>query len=472
MASPAHRLVKTSASRRALNSSDESGTSAESDLVSLTSIRSNASSQSGPIFTEDLGFQRHHPLNFPIPPSDPFVNLWETRMEQAVMTTLVNDKQWASVDVIRRGHRRKSEDNAIVILVHFQYPTADDKLRSYWENITRITETYNCSDDVKVEVCEGVLSRHATQDDYNGLLSPGRSIGRVGLEQSGTLGGFVKLIKDGADQGIYAMTCHHVVVDEDNKAEKEFFLHGKPISQSGPAIAYPSDPDHDSHTKLVKSTVKFFEKEIAQLQSRLDEGYLTDKAQETLKSHQDILHRMNAQLDHCKDFERLAGLVYCSSGFRVAKTGASLDWALVAVDKAKQWTNQYPKPEGEAFFPAFGQRHSIECTTMTIGDVGFKSGRSTKITSGEFNAIKSNVRLPPSPLATREWCFVGHDANPFSTKGDSGAWVLSLNGNLGGMLLGGHAEDESKPTYVTPIEAIFEDIKEQTGCEVELPLAS
>ena len=95
-----------------------------------------------------------------------------------------------------------------------------------------------------------------------------------------------------------------------------------------------------------------------------------------------------------------------------------------------------------------------------------KVGRTTNLTTGRFSFIKSHCRLPDSPHETKEHVFCSVHA-VFSDHGDSGAWVFNENGNLGGMLVGGH--EQQTWTYVTPMTKIFEDIERQLGCKVMLP---
>jgi hypothetical protein len=73
----------------------------------------------------------------------------------------------------------------------------------------------------------------------------------------------------------------------------------------------------------------------------------------------------------------------------------------------------------------------------------FKIGRSTGITTGEYNGIKSHLRteMPsnhlqekPPPRITNEHVIISDKDEPFSENGDSGAWVLNRDGDLVGMI--------------------------------------
>lgn len=100
-----------------------------------------------------------------------------------------------------------------------------------------------------------------------------------------------------------------------------------------------------------------------------------------------------------------------------------------------------------------------------------KWGRSTGYTTGTLNSIKSLVRLPGTDGLSTEWCFIGRDGRSFSCRGDSGSFVVSRDGELGGIVIGG---SERGPggfilAYVTPITEVLDDIEEQLGCSVRFP---
>ncbi len=103
---------------------------------------------------------------------------------------------------------------------------------------------------------------------------------------------------------------------------------------------------------------------------------------------------------------------------------------------------------------------------LTIGQIVVKFGRSTGTTVGVVSGIKTDACIPGSPAQTSEYTVVGMGGRTFANEGDSGAWVVQADGTLVGMVLA--ACLDSGVTYVTPIEAVFKDIKAQTGREVLL----
>jgi hypothetical protein len=105
---------------------------------------------------------------------------------------------------------------------------------------------------------------------------------------------------------------------------------------------------------------------------------------------------------------------------------------------------------------------------MNVEDRGIKFGRTTGYTTGVFNAIKSHCMLPHSDGESVEWCFLGNKCD-FSRKGDSGSFVLSEHGELGGIVIGGSTANYTDLTYVTPISEVFQDIEQRLGYAVHLP---
>ena len=105
---------------------------------------------------------------------------------------------------------------------------------------------------------------------------------------------------------------------------------------------------------------------------------------------------------------------------------------------------------------------------MNRGDRGIKFGRTTGYTTGVFNTIKSHCMLPWSDGESVEWCFLGNKRG-FSSEGDSGSFVLSGLGELGGVVIGGALDNYNSLAYVTPIDEVFQDIEQRLGYTVHLP---
>jgi hypothetical protein len=96
--------------------------------------------------------------------------------------------------------------------------------------------------------------------------------------------------------------------------------------------------------------------------------------------------------------------------------------------------------------------------------VVWKHGRSTHFTHGLSNGIKSDFKCAATGLITDEWAILdtkNHANWVFSAGGDSGSLVWDSEGFVNGLLWGGRVENLA--TYVTPIEAVIDDIKKVCG---------
>ncbi|KAK4688739.1 hypothetical protein P7C73_g1370, partial [Tremellales sp. Uapishka_1] len=102
-----------------------------------------------------------------------------------------------------------------------------------------------------------------------------------------------------------------------------------------------------------------------------------------------------------------------------------------------------------------------------------KNGMRTNITFGRGNNVMSLVRNSPWHIGTNssdtatawEWpIFADEPSLIFALQGDSGAAVVDGRGRIGGMIVGGSAENRDPTSqcflvYATPAETIFEHLK-------------
>ena len=98
-----------------------------------------------------------------------------------------------------------------------------------------------------------------------------------------------------------------------------------------------------------------------------------------------------------------------------------------------------------------------------------KRGPITGVTWGRANEVKSVRRIDPE-VTSREWCVVGLAAGqPFSARGDSGSIVFDLKGRIGGIMTAGAGLTERvDTTYVTPMDWLLSDIKEQLKMPIHI----
>lgn len=109
----------------------------------------------------------------------------------------------------------------------------------------------------------------------------------------------------------------------------------------------------------------------------------------------------------------------------------------------------------------------VECKDIPLGGQAFKLGRKTDLTKGVFSMIQAHCMLSGNPGETTENVFTSSDiSTPISLRGDSGSWVLTPEGQLGGLLIAG--QEGKSYSYVTPISLVLADIEARLGCKVSL----
>lgn len=103
---------------------------------------------------------------------------------------------------------------------------------------------------------------------------------------------------------------------------------------------------------------------------------------------------------------------------------------------------------------------------MSRGDTVILFGKASGMTVGTFSAIKSSVSWSEHKGPTTECVVAGVDGYTFAEFGDSGAFVVDKSGALVGLLIAGSRAIGTG--YVTPIQAVWDDIRTQTGHEIEV----
>jgi hypothetical protein len=124
---------------------------------------------------------------------------------------------------------------------------------------------------------------------------------------------------------------------------------------------------------------------------------------------------------------------------------------------------QLPKPSSSAsalFDPPVN--YISETISLRPEEKVAKFGRTTGCTIGTVNALTSAIKLPGFPCEIYQKCFV-ENSEVFLNKGDSGAWILSMNGRLGAQIF---ASNGLQQAYGTDISTIFQDIETRLNCRV------
>ena len=91
-----------------------------------------------------------------------------------------------------------------------------------------------------------------------------------------------------------------------------------------------------------------------------------------------------------------------------------------------------------------------------------KRGRSTGVTWGTANEVMSVTRVYPATTNSMEWCVLSSISQPFFRRGDSGSVIFDLKGRIAGIMsAGARITDRLDTTYMTPMDWLLSDIKEQ-----------
>ncbi|EXK82531.1 hypothetical protein FOQG_13101 [Fusarium oxysporum f. sp. raphani 54005] len=332
----------------------------------------------------------------------------------------------------------------------------------------------------------------------------------------GTVGCFVQIkTKSDAEWRTCVLTNHHVV----RAAFDGFALHTQPDGET--VLAPPPEGsdlwkvDFDGYKPSLKLghevvgfespsrtkhnfTTGVIDQDIAALKERVS---LMEKDLHTSKNKQPIresIRQLKASIASMEAektakyafFEKnkqVLGNLIASSGFRRQVGGRRMDWALIELNKSRQWSNALPglqvwnsKYRPAAFPYALGtpiqprnERKSVE-SPWELGPI-FKMGCTTGATTGEHHWEKQRVtmdhdqHLGNARLVTTELVFGPRYDVDLSIKlcahGDSGSVLFDKDGGIVALLFRGHKHNDSYDDgygYVTPIEHVFNDIKDFT----------
>ncbi|KAI9773303.1 MAG: hypothetical protein M1839_002163 [Geoglossum umbratile] len=406
-------------------------------------------------------------LTFPIEEDHPLIPAWHG-IKLAILQTLQGSKiNWTALEVFRRRETTKPtiEDTTVLLTItgdtqDVDAADNDPQLRNIRERIFAIC-LKNGHGYVHVETIYGRAYRNVSLDlpfKKEGQLGASIGIGN----SSGTLGGYVALSIGNNPPKVYGLTCHHVVrpneiggllpYSEENKQNLVF---------------QPSSVDMEDTFAEYKAAIAMTSSLIARHEKSISDGMATENTYRYLEDQLAIKSRNEGTLSAAQSFDSKFGTIHATSGFLISKRrNCSVDWALVEVDKHRQGSNKTP---GIALAgrPGFESSEVRGISTLMSTTKYSKTGRTTGTTFGSFSHIKSHVQLPDNPGYTDEAVVMSLQPGKFfSEKGDSGAFLLSPEGELVGLVVGG-CEPE-RQTYVTPIEEVISSIREITGCNVSL----
>ena len=443
----------------------------------------------------------------------PIVREWNDLLPD-IMEVLKPNVGWLTIDLVDRAPGtdfgsvgKTSFVPTVLIMIQVNtkesYTAARGKIRSLLD--PRFS-------DVAVEVIRGSLDHWVDGDlrpafEHHGEKLwqdegyVGASIHRAGIQHSGTLGCFIKLLHPNGVRSTYGLTNFHVVMpdheDYDNHDDQTLscIQYGlKPGFASTFRINMPSEIDLDAARTSYVSAIKQIEGDVAGGEPGMN-NYLDYRALEAQGENPELCMskgsvrqarmlidelttfraRINA-IDSRKNNMRL-GVVYAGSGIRQKRSQQILDWALINVDNARvPAANDLPPKIGEIFMSL--QMNRIG--SLALGQEVFKIGRRSNQTYGFVNPVKTTQLSAwtirngtPRYEVGFAWAVMDRKDNDeegkhrkgsgyFSDKGDSGSAVFTRAGEFVGLLHSG-VDPWRDISYITSAEDLVEDIKYITG---------
>lgn len=326
----------------------------------------------------------------------------------------------------------------------------------------------------------------------------------------GTLGCYLKVKHKGKSLTL-ALTNYHVVRPLLEGYYMEFDGGWQPNRVAGDGTALKQadlegiQVQKDDSLKVEHPSRRRHNRTLLQIQYAIDlekkRGKMDAKKQEKIKTLEEERRNKTAFFDNGN--HRL-GHVWAASGFsrRTPDGQRRLDWALIQVRPERIGTNVLPdRPTWVTFqsgniYPTsleadhlqpFESKSSI--TTMTPArEAGYKMGAATGPTGGTYSGYHQSTGISEAQYLgsgekTKEHQFLPLEEKPgegLGAPGDSGAVIFNEYGRVVALLFRGqnpnkqfYADKEPSRTVeakkrelftlVTPIEDIFQDIKDMTG---------
>jgi hypothetical protein len=178
-----------------------------------------------------------------------------------------------------------------------------------------------------------------------------------------------------------------------------------------------------------------------------------------------------AEKNTIEQFNSSAGALWACSGFQMDHL---CDWSL-SLAPNRSISNTLPPIKhsslaGHRYGPFDAKIREVSMKNVKSGSLVWKKGRTTGITVGIVNSIRTDITLHNSrgeELHFTTWEITPNPANtPFVEAGDSGAWVLDMDGNWCGMV---YAQLELGRAAMLDVNTLAADIQRMTGYEVEMP---
>ncbi|KAI8186295.1 hypothetical protein K4K54_002565 [Colletotrichum sp. SAR 10_86] len=453
-------------------------------------------------------------------------------LKKQILNTL-HKTSWQAVDVLRIGFEEDGPECPVVVWITMTPGRTPVMSAIEIADRCQVILTSHGFPDVHCELKEGTVVRHSMQRLTHGNPGTDRDykwnrcdvLGTtIAAEDApyreGTKGLYlrVKSTHEGQSRDEpYALTCRHVLFNENDN--HDYLPHSSRSIPHGSLHAIQPGTSASVTLEKLEQRLENTTNRIMKLENSYN--LTEEKKQKQLDEQRQVLASTNYLLPEWQALQasksrRFGSIAYARSLAIRSPEGVQhpfskgflSDWALVALDPAEHqhpikslrnhvfWTKQMPDElQSKQVGATLAQVDSTGCIalrgTIPISDIQkppfeneqlgknelivAKRGRSTHLTYGSYNQIRSVLRYPSPAVGemySEEWLVMGHrtlvgDFNAkgaFSDYGDSGSVVWDLTGRIGGILSAGlkdkHNIAKQDTSYVTHIDSILMDMKE------------
>ncbi|EER44671.1 conserved hypothetical protein [Histoplasma capsulatum H143] len=468
-------------------------------FVATREIRKYLNSHEIHVLIEIIDERALKPNIFPILPSDQeLISIWNERLKQATINILkASCLKVVSISVFRYGldlDPKKCPPTVIISALDAEadawWTTVLPRIHSICLPAFDATVIYGDqiimdSNELDMNTMEGPF----TPWDFSSLttIRMGSSCGPIGGTWSGSMGGAVRLEKDGEDMGMFGLSNHHVVRSDSLEAVTENNNPLHPTHASVKSMSFlimsPSDCDMALILQNTQATIDELKKVLKGSPGTLGLEAMVKMGEhskvKSLESVQDRLALAEQEALIIKDANRVLGSVYATSGFRFSATDKgnyALDWSLTKILPSRNLDDTPSLGAPSQVLQAMSNSKNFT-DKIHGGLMVAKCGRSSGWTEGKVNAIET-VFLKGESKYTHDvlaWPVVPLHRHiyAFATPGDSGAVVVVSDrpavdcGCWIGLLFA--ANLATGTGFFIPMSLVLKDISEITGCQVVQP---
>ncbi|KAL9130378.1 MAG: hypothetical protein Q9217_001436 [Psora testacea] len=457
--------------------------------------------------------------------TDEFRNAWSILQVQ-IIGALGLGPEWQTLSIFNRGHIEEESTPTVTVGL-----TKAADLRWQAAKYELLQALLEAHPEIEVAYVRSNLLGFTTSPtspavclDVEAFTKPVQMGSSIGIESSGTLGGYVTVRYQGQTE-VMGLTNHHVIATDDMTigelihvagglrypysdivAEEKANGYSPDLNRPRPRICAPSNPD-------TEMSIKAFEGVAEQARSMLDgepadpcepdkpprmglRAKLEALGDEATDEHRQKVQKFSileannlANIATIKQADRDFGRVFASSGLqrrhgpkkighetsgKTYEYGGALDWALLRLKSSRVGDNTVPTDDiskNWGFIPPPTAIIDASRFEPRIGQAVFKKGRNG-FEVGHIKEFGTQINFNDGNGCFSAWTVLGGKTDgtkrPFMYPGDSGCWCLDQGGDLIGLGFAGQLETDAG--YFIPISHVYDDIRQKFGAEIVSPV--